>query len=127
MDCSFLPHIYSLLFEKFNGRQSNTAQNTIRAVVHFVSSFSEFYSELVIFLIYTSILLNYWKTVNRIPFLSRLPSKLTKILSISLNHPIHSRNLTIMMFFPSSCVKFSLPLSVFSFQNHFIYTYQKQT
>ena len=29
------------------------------------------------------------------------------------------------MFFPSSCVKFSLPLSVFSFQNHFIYTYIK--
>ena len=68
MDCSFLPHSYSLLFEEVNGRQSNTAQNTIRAVVHYVSLFSEFYSELAIFLIYTSILLNYWKNINRIPF-----------------------------------------------------------
>ena len=68
MDCSFLPYSYSLLFEEVNGRQSNTTQNTTRAVVHFVSLFSEFYSELAIFLIYTSILLNFSKNVNRIPF-----------------------------------------------------------
>ena len=126
MDCSFLPYSYSMLFEKVNGRQSNTAQNATRAVVHFVSSFFEFYSELFIFLIYLDSI-KFLEECKPNPFLSLLPSLLTIFLSISLNHFIHSRYFTIIMFFPSSCVKFSLPLSVFSFQNHFIYTHQKQT
>ena len=82
MDCSFLLYSYSLLFEEVNGRQSNTTQNATRAVVHFVSSFSEFYSELVIFLIYFESI-KFLEECKQNPFLSRLPSYLTIFLSIS--------------------------------------------